>query len=81
MRPAGPGVGVSELFDVDGSVRRFALGVVVLWAEFEPDGMLRAVVAPQWNVETGTLDTTVTDGTAIAEFTSAGEVASVRPYP
>jgi hypothetical protein len=77
----GRGEGVSELFDVDGSVRRIAVGVVVLAGEFNADGTLRALVVPQWDFEADAVDTSVTDDTAIALFASTGEVASIQPYP
>jgi hypothetical protein len=77
----GRGEGVSELFEVDGSVRRIAVGVVVLAGEFDEDGTLRALVVPQWDFEADAVDTSVTDVRAIAVFASTGEVASIRPYP
>lgn len=75
------GEGVSEVFGADGSVRRVARGVVVLRAEVDGGGNLRALVVPQWDFDAGALDTSVTAGTAIAEFTAAGDLARIAPDP
>jgi hypothetical protein len=76
--PGQRGEGVSELVDIDGSVRRIARGVVVLRGEFDPGGNLRALVEPGWDLAAGALDTTVTDTPAIAEFTPTGEVVWIE---
>jgi hypothetical protein len=69
------GEGVSELFDVDGSVRRIAVGVVVLEAEFDAGGDLHALVVPQWDFEADAADTSVVDGPTMARFTAAALAA------
>ena len=74
----GRGEGVSELVGADGSVRRIALGVVVLRGGFDSSGNLRAVVEPEWDSRAGAFDTSVTDARAIVELTPAGDVTSVQ---